>query len=115
MALDIVVAELEGLQIGALRAEIPQDAVGIGGVQKIDESDRRERVVIPSPAAYPCCGARLMKLGEDVTETLEGRPAAVEGDQDRARSGRGGESVALVNPSARGLMLHSAAAATCDP
>ena len=32
----------------------------------------RERVVIAAPVACPCCGsARLSKLGEDVTETLE--------------------------------------------
>jgi len=32
----------------------------------------RERVVVAAPAACPCCGgARLSKLGEDVTETLE--------------------------------------------
>ncbi|MBB5695433.1 IS66 family transposase [Muricoccus pecuniae] len=31
----------------------------------------RERVVIPSPTACPCCGGALSKLGEDVTETLE--------------------------------------------
>jgi len=31
----------------------------------------RERVVHPSPAACPCCGGVLRKLGEDVTETLE--------------------------------------------
>ena len=31
----------------------------------------RERVVLPSPTACPCCGAKLSKLGEDVTETLE--------------------------------------------
>ena len=32
----------------------------------------RERVVIPAPANCPCCGsAKLSKLGEDVTETLE--------------------------------------------
>jgi transposase len=32
----------------------------------------RERVIVPGPAACPCCGgARLSKLGEDVTETLE--------------------------------------------
>jgi transposase len=31
----------------------------------------RERVVLPSPLACPCCGGRLSKLGEDVTETLE--------------------------------------------
>lgn len=32
----------------------------------------RERVVIPAPSSCPCCGlARLSKLGEDITETLE--------------------------------------------
>src|SRR5215213_4278202 len=31
----------------------------------------RERVAIPAPAACPCCGGKLSKLGEDVTETLE--------------------------------------------
>ena len=31
----------------------------------------RERVVIPSPTACPCCQGKLAKLGEDVTETLE--------------------------------------------
>src|SRR6266480_4283245 len=31
----------------------------------------RERIVYPSPAACPCCGGTLHKLGEDVTETLE--------------------------------------------
>ena len=32
----------------------------------------RERVVVPGPTSCPCCGgARLSKVGEDVTETLE--------------------------------------------
>jgi transposase len=32
----------------------------------------RERIVIPAPASCPCCGsAKLSKLGEDITETLE--------------------------------------------
>jgi transposase len=32
----------------------------------------RERVVIPAPESCPCCGsAKLAKLGEDITETLE--------------------------------------------
>jgi transposase len=34
----------------------------------------RERVVIPIPAACPCCGGKLSKLGEDTTETLEIEP-----------------------------------------
>jgi transposase len=35
----------------------------------------RERVVHPAPSACPCCGGRLRKLGEDITETLEHVPA----------------------------------------
>ena len=31
----------------------------------------RERVVVPGPTACPCCGGRLAKLGETITETLE--------------------------------------------
>jgi transposase len=31
----------------------------------------RERVVLAAPTACPCCGGRLAKLGESVTETLE--------------------------------------------
>ena len=30
-----------------------------------------ERVVYPGPAACPCCGGALHKIGEDVTEMLE--------------------------------------------
>ena len=36
----------------------------------------RERVIVPAPQACACCGgAKLRKLGEDVTETLERVPA----------------------------------------
>ena len=31
----------------------------------------RERVMVPAPSSCPCCGGRLVKLGEDITETLE--------------------------------------------
>jgi transposase len=31
----------------------------------------RERVVISAPTACPCCGGKLAKLGETITETLE--------------------------------------------
>ena len=31
----------------------------------------RERVIIPAPCACPACGGRLVKLGEDITETVE--------------------------------------------
>jgi transposase len=34
----------------------------------------RERVVIPGPIACPCCGGKLAKLGETITETLEVMP-----------------------------------------
>jgi transposase len=31
----------------------------------------RERVVLPGPTSCPCCGGKLAKLGETITETLE--------------------------------------------
>ena len=34
----------------------------------------RERVVIAAPSACPCCGGKLAKFGEDITETLEVMP-----------------------------------------
>src|SRR5512138_3812838 len=35
----------------------------------------RTRVVYPAPAACPCCGGALRKLGEEITESLERLPA----------------------------------------
>jgi transposase len=34
----------------------------------------RERVMLPSPASCPCCGGKLVKLGETITESLESIP-----------------------------------------
>jgi transposase len=34
----------------------------------------RERIVLPSPTACPCCGGMLSKLGETITESLESVP-----------------------------------------
>ena len=46
----------------------------------------RERVIVPGPTACACCGgARLSKLGEDITETLEVIPRILEGDPARPR------------------------------
>jgi transposase len=43
--------------------------------QPFPEHLPRERVIVPGPKACPCCGgARLRKLGEDITETLESIP-----------------------------------------
>jgi transposase len=36
----------------------------------------RERRVVPSPSTCPCCGGKLRKLGEDITEMLERVPAS---------------------------------------
>ena len=41
----------------------------------------RERMVVPAPPCCPCCGGRLVKLGEDVTETLEVVPRQWKGIQ----------------------------------
>jgi transposase len=42
----------------------------------LDAKLPRERRVEPSPSACPCCGGKLRKLGEDVTEMLERVPAS---------------------------------------
>jgi len=77
------------LQLEELEASATEDALAV--TTKSDQDDTvvrsftrqkpvraplpehlpRERVVIPAPAACPCCGGKLSKLGEDVTETLE--------------------------------------------
>ena len=74
------------LELGDLIATVAEDATraeGQGGERSGAPPPRkpvrgplpahlpRERVVIPSPASCPCCGGKLSKLGEDVTETLE--------------------------------------------
>ena len=74
------------LELGDLVATVAEDATrteGQGGDRSGAPPPRkpvrgplpahlpRERVVVPSPATCPCCGGKLSKLGEDVTETLE--------------------------------------------
>ena len=41
----------------------------------LDPKLPRERRVEPSPTTCPCCGGKLRKLGEDITEMLERVPA----------------------------------------
>ena len=61
--------------------------------QPFPEHLPRERVIVPGPVVCACCGgARLSKLGEDITETLEvvpkscgGGPEILEGDPARPR------------------------------
>ncbi|MCK8788200.1 IS66 family transposase [Roseomonas sp. NAR14] len=74
------------LELGELVATVAEDATRAecqGGDHPGAPSSRkpvrgplpahlpRERVVISAPTACPCCGGKLSKLGEDVTETLE--------------------------------------------
>ncbi len=75
--------ELEELEAAASEDEIAAEATAAQASRTIPLRRRpsrrsfpehlpRERVVIAAPTACPCCGsARLSKLGEDVTETLE--------------------------------------------
>src|SRR6266851_64548 len=81
-----VLDQLE-LQLEELEAETRENAVAAegeaaGAVVKSFSRRRpvraplpahlpRERVVIPAPCACPACGGRLVKLGEDIVETLE--------------------------------------------
>lgn len=46
----------------------------------------RERVVVEAPTSCTCCDSdRIVKMGEDITETLECHPTPVEGDPDGPR------------------------------
>ena len=80
--LDQMELALEELEAAASEDELAARAVSTEAVAAFERrrpSRRpfpaylpRERVVIAAPQTCPCCGsARLSKLGEDVTETLE--------------------------------------------
>jgi transposase len=81
--LDQMELELEELEAAASEDEIAAQAAAAEASRTIPLRRRssrrpfpehlpRERVVIAAPLACPCCGsAKLSKLGEDVTETLE--------------------------------------------
>jgi transposase len=78
------------LQLGELVERVAHDkaAAGIAAAEMAaaPEKDKparrplpghlpRERVVHEGASVCPCCGGRLRKLGEDITETLEHAPA----------------------------------------
>jgi transposase len=75
------------LQLEELEASATEDEVAAGPAEPEASSVRstrkkpvraplpahlpRERVLVPAPPYCRCCGGKLVKLGEDVTETLE--------------------------------------------
>ncbi|WP_286201100.1 IS66 family transposase [Labrenzia sp. 5N] len=75
--------QLEELEADAAQDELAAEAAARSSTVKAFERRRpsknpfpehlpRERVVVAAPESCPCCGsAKLAKLGEDVTETLE--------------------------------------------
>ena len=79
--LDQLELQLEEAAANAAEDEITAAPVGSTAVQPFTRRKPvrapfpahlpRERVVIPGPSACPCCGGKLAKLGEDITETLE--------------------------------------------
>ena len=82
--LDQLELELEELESAAAEDAVAANAGGKTDDTVVDGFTRRrptrgplpahlprERVVIPSPTACPCCGGVLAKLGETITETLE--------------------------------------------
>lgn len=79
--LDQMELELEELEATASEnaaAAVPADGAVVQGFTRrkpvrgpLPAHLPRERVVLPSPSACPCCGGKLVKLGEDLTETLE--------------------------------------------
>jgi transposase len=66
-------AEAAAVQIAAERAKVEVKSFERRKPARrpLPEHLPRERIVYPVPAACPCCGGTLHKLGEDVTETLE--------------------------------------------
>jgi transposase len=81
--LDQLVLQLEEAEADATEDELAAERAPHSTSVKFFERKRpsrkpfpdhlpRERVVIPAPETCPCCGsAKLSKLGEDITETLE--------------------------------------------
>ena len=81
--LDQLELQLEELEADAAETEVSEEVRTTEAATAQDFARRRpvrgplpahlphERVVIPAPGACPCCGGKLAKLGEDVTETLE--------------------------------------------
>ena len=79
---------LEDLEEAAAEADAAQapdagETTEVGGFTRRKPARRplpehlpRTRVVYPAPAACPCCGGRVRKLGEVVTESLERVPAS---------------------------------------
>ena len=84
--LDQMELELEELETTSAEDEATADAGRKDGTQVRSFTRRkpvraplpahlpRERVVIPAPTACPCCGGKLAKLGETITESLESIP-----------------------------------------
>ena len=73
----------------------------------------RERIVIAAPESCPCCGsAKLSKLGEDITETLEVIPRF----RRYARSSRAGHARRSRSRRHRSMSLRAASPEqTCWP
>ena len=81
--LDQLELQLEELETSATEDEVAAetaepDPTTVGGFSRrkpmrapLPAHLPRERVVVPAPPCCPCCGGKLVKLGEDVTETLE--------------------------------------------
>jgi transposase len=82
--LDQMELQLEDLEAAATEDELAAEQAAAGAQTVISFQRRRparkpfpdhlprERVVIAAPESCPCCGsAKLSKLGEDITETLE--------------------------------------------
>lgn len=76
--LEETAAEAETAARSAAPANAAADKPQVRGFERMKPARRplpdhlpRERIVYPAPAACPCCGGALRKLGEDVTETLE--------------------------------------------
>ena len=83
--LDQLELELEELEAAAAEREASVESQSDGAVVRSFTRRKpkraplpahlpRERVVIPGPSECPCCGGKLAKIGEAITESLESIP-----------------------------------------
>jgi transposase len=83
--------ELAAEKAAARTPDIPSSQRKRPSRKPFPEHLPRERVVNPAPASWPCCGsAKLSKLGEDITETLEVIPRQWKVIQRSARNSLAG-------------------------
>ena len=109
--LDQLEMQLEELETAAAEDEVAADAASDKTIVRpftrakpvrgpLPAHLPRERVVLPSPSSCPCCGGKLAKLGEAITETLESIPRTYKVIQTVRGNSRAGRCETIAQPPA---------------